>query len=56
MIKIKLCELDKHRNECAFRPYLWAQNTLREIGIEFTENSSYDYEWVAQASIINKKT
>jgi len=55
MIKIKLCELDKHRNECAFRPYLWAQNTLREIGIEFTENSSYDYEWVAQASIINKK-
>jgi hypothetical protein len=33
MIKIKLYELNKHRNECAFRPFLWAQNTLKEIGI-----------------------
>ena len=37
MIKIKLYELDKHRNECAFRPYLAAQHILREIGIEFTQ-------------------
>ena len=55
MIKIKLSELEKHRNECAFRPYLWAQDTLREIGIEFTQDDSYDYEWVAQASFLNKK-
>jgi len=55
MIKIKLYELNKHRNECAFRPYLWAQNVLREIGIEFTEGGSYDYAWVAQASFLNKK-
>tara|TARA_R110002012_G_scaffold201465_2_gene370383 strand:+ start:2589 stop:3614 length:1026 start_codon:yes stop_codon:yes gene_type:complete len=55
MIKIKLYELDKHRNECAFRPYLWAQNSLREIGIEFTQGDSYDYAWVAQASFLNKK-
>ena len=33
MIKIKLYELDIHRNECAFRPYLWAQEILKEIGI-----------------------
>jgi hypothetical protein len=55
MIKIKLYELDKHRNECAFRPYLAAQNILREIGIEFTQGDSYDYAWVAQASFLNKK-
>ena len=55
MIKIKLYELDKHRNECAFRPYLWCQNVLRDIGIEFTQGDSYDYAWVGQASIIDKK-
>lgn len=55
MIKIKLYELNKHRNECAFRPYLWAQNTLKEIGIEFTQGDSYDFAWVAQASFLNKK-
>jgi hypothetical protein len=55
MIKIKLYELDKHRNECAFRPYLWAHNVLKEIGIEFTQGDSYDFAWVAQASFLNKK-
>ena len=55
MIKIKLVELDKHRNECAFRPYLWAHNTIKEIGVEFTNGDSYDYALIAQASIINKK-
>ena len=55
MIKIKLCELDKHRNETTFRPYLMAQNVLRDIGIEFTQGDSYDYAWVAQASFMNKK-
>ena len=55
MIKIKLYELDKHRNECTFRPFLWAQNILKEIGIEFTQGDSYDFAWVAQASFLNKK-
>ncbi len=55
MIKIKLYDSDVHRNECAFRPYLWAQNFLKEVGIEFTQGDSYDYAWIAQASIINKK-
>ena len=40
MIKIKLYELEKHRNECTFRPFLYAQNSLREIGIEFTTGDS----------------
>jgi hypothetical protein len=55
MIKIKLYELDKHRNETTFRPYLMAQNVLRDVGIEFTRGDSYDYAWVGQASITNKK-
>jgi len=55
MIKIKLYELDKHRNECAFRPYIAAQHVLRDIGIEFTQGDSYDYAWIAQASFLNKK-
>ena len=55
MIKIKLVELEKHRNETTFRPFLFAHNILKEIGIEFTEGESYDYAWVGQASIIDKK-
>ena len=55
MIKIKLLELERHRNETTFRPFLFAQNQLKEIGIEFTNGDSYDYVWVGQASIIDKK-
>jgi hypothetical protein len=55
MIKIKLYELDKHRNECTFRPYIAAQHVLHDIGIEFTQGDSYDYAWVAQASFMDKK-
>lgn len=55
MIKIKLYELDKHRNECTFRPFLYAQNSIRDIGIEFTTGDSYDFAWISQASFLNKK-
>ena len=55
MIKIKLYDQDRHRNECAFRPYIWAQDSLRDVGIEFTRGDSYDYVWIAQANIIDKK-
>ena len=55
MIKIKLVELDKHRNETTFRPFLFAQEYLKQVGIEFTDGDSYDYAWIGQASIIDKK-
>tara|TARA_B100000287_G_scaffold165740_2_gene156306 strand:- start:4161 stop:5207 length:1047 start_codon:yes stop_codon:yes gene_type:complete len=54
MIKIKILELDKHRNETTFRPFIFAQNELKDIGIEFTDSDDYDYVWVGQASIIDK--
>jgi len=55
MLKIKLYELEKHRNETTFRPYIMAQNVLRDVGIELTQGDSYDYAWVGQASFMNKK-
>ena len=55
MIKIKLLEHEIHRNETTFRPFMFAQNALKEVGIEFTTSDDYDYAWVGQASIIDKK-
>ena len=55
MIKIKLYELDVHRNETTFRPFLMAQDLFRDVGIEFTTSDTYDYAFVGQASIIDKK-
>jgi len=55
LIKIKLYELDIHRNETTFRPFLMAQNIFKDVGIEFTTSDDYDYAFVGQASIIDKK-
>lgn len=54
MIKVKLIEPEKHRNECTFRPFVFAVNSLRDIGLEFTSGDSYDYAWVAQDSIMSR--
>jgi hypothetical protein len=54
MIKIKIYELDKHRNETTFRPYLQHIDMLRVVGIDITNGDSYDYAWVGQASISDK--
>jgi len=55
MIKIKLCEHEIHRNETTFRPFIMAQNIFKDVGIEFTASDDYDYAFVGQASIIDKK-
>tara|TARA_Y100000310_G_scaffold178039_1_gene178033 strand:+ start:527 stop:1543 length:1017 start_codon:yes stop_codon:yes gene_type:complete len=55
MIKIKLYDSHIHRNETTFRPFLLAKDYFREIGIEFTDSDDYDYGFVGQASIIDKK-
>ena len=55
MIKIKLYELDIHRNETTFRPFLMAKDLFKDVGIEFTNSNDYDYAFVGQASIIDKK-
>ena len=55
MIKIKLYESEIHRNETTFSPFLKAINLFRDVGIEFTNSDDYDYAFVGQASIIDKK-
>ena len=55
MVKIKILELHKHRNETTFRPYLKAHNLFKDYGIEFTQGDSYDFAWIGQASIVDKK-
>ena len=55
MIKIKLYEQEIHRNETTFRPFVMAKDMFREVGIEFTTSDDYDYAFVGQASIIDKK-
>jgi len=56
MIKIKLYDCHIHRNECTFRPYGLASEVIKDIGIEFiVEGDSYDYAWIGQGSIVNKK-
>ena len=54
MIKVKIHELDRHRNETTFRPYLLASNALRDVGIDITRSDDYDFAWIGQASIANK--
>jgi hypothetical protein len=54
-MKIQILELEKHRNETTFRPYLSAIQTFREYGIEFV-NENPDLYWVAQASVVDKKS
>ena len=55
MIKVKLYELEKHRNETTFRPLLFATNLFREIGIEFVEDGKSDFAFIGHASFVNKK-
>lgn len=55
MLRIKIEEIFRHRNETTFRPYLWAKHLFREIGIEFIfEGNNYDLSWVGQASYSDK--
>ena len=53
-MKIQILELEKHRNETTFRPYLSAIQTFNEYGVEFV-NENPDMYWVGQASVVNKK-
>lgn len=55
MIKIKIYELEKHRNETTFRPLLFIKDLFRDIGIEFVSSGKADFAFVGQASFLNKK-
>ena len=55
MIKVKIYELEKHRNETTFRPLLFAHEIFREVGIEFVKDGNADFAFVGHASFVNKK-
>lgn len=55
MLKIKIAEIFRHRNETTFRPYIKLKNLFRDIGIQFVfEGNDYDLTWVGQASYVDR--
>lgn len=55
MIKIKLNNWNKGRNNHTFRPFLIYAQQFNDIGVQFIEDGSYDYEFIGMADFINKK-
>jgi hypothetical protein len=55
MIKIKLRNWNKGRNNHTFRPFLMYNQYFREIGVEFVETDSYDFEFVGMMDFLDKK-
>tara|TARA_R100001015_G_C4616410_1_gene172558 strand:+ start:521 stop:1552 length:1032 start_codon:yes stop_codon:yes gene_type:complete len=55
VIKVKLVDLNIHRNETTFRNFIHNMNLFKEVGIEFTDSEDYDFAFIGQASIIDKK-
>lgn len=55
MLKIKIAEIFRHRNETTFRPYIKLKNLFRDVGIQFVfEGNDYDLTWVGQASYVDR--
>ena len=55
MIKIKILNPTKGRNEPTFRPFWFIRNQLREYSIDITDSDDYDYLFVGMNDFINKK-
>ena len=55
MIKIKLTNWQKGRNEPTFRPLLLNAQHFNQIGVQFVEDGSYDFEFIGTEDILNKK-
>jgi hypothetical protein len=55
MLTIKIAEIEKHRNETTFRPWLQKWELFRDVGIKFIfEGNRYDMLWLGQASYMAK--
>jgi hypothetical protein len=54
MIKIKLNNWNKGRNNHTFRPFLIYAQQFNEIGVQFVEGGSYDYEFIGMADFLDK--
>lgn len=54
MIKIKLTNWNKGRNNHTFRPFLMYVEHFQQIGVQFVEDGSYDYEFIGMADFLDK--
>ena len=55
MIKIKLSNWNKGRNEHTFRPFLMYAQQYEQIGIQFVDAGSYDFEFIGMEDFLNKR-
>ena len=55
MIKVKLTNWDQGRNNPTFRPFLIYAQQFNNIGVQFVENGSYDFEFIGMEDFLDKK-
>ena len=55
MIKVKILNPTKCRNEPTFRPLLFSKDVLRDYSIDITDSDDYDYLFVGMHDFIDKK-
>jgi hypothetical protein len=54
MIKIKLTNWNKGRNNHTFRPFLIYMAEFQQIGVQFVEDGSYDFEFIGMMDFLDK--
>ena len=54
MIKIKILNPTKDRNEPTFRPFFYIKDMLRDYSIDITDSDDYDFLFVGMTDFINK--
>ena len=54
MIKIKLTNWNEGRNNHTFRPFLMYGQLFNQIGVQFVQDGSYDFEFIGMVDFLNK--
>lgn len=55
MLTVRIFDIQYHRNETTFRPYLACADMFEDIGIDFIfEGNKYDLAWVGQQTFSDK--
>ena len=55
MIKVKIQNPTKGRNEPTFRPFFFIKDMLKNYSIDITDSDDYDFLFVGMNDFINKK-
>ena len=55
MIKVKILNSTKGRNEPTFRPLLFIKDMLKDYSIDITDSDDYDFLFVGMDDFIDKK-